>query len=139
MSDSTQGRDLAVGAELIGGLKYNEQGLIPAIVQDVENGQVLMMAWMNEASLRETVRQGLTCFWSRSRQQYWVKGKTSGHVQRVKSIRVDCDEDVLLIEVEQISAACHEGFRRCFYREIVGADPDEVRYEVTDERIAEPN
>lgn len=100
-------------------LKYNADGLIPAIIQDHENGQVLMMAWMNEESLKRTIESGLCTYWSRSRQKYWVKGETSGHVQHVKRISVDCDMDALLIQVEQVGAACHENYRSCFFRDIV--------------------
>ena len=100
-------------------LKYNEQGLIPAIVQDVNNNEVLMLAYMNKTSLEKTLESGKTCFWSRSRQEYWTKGETSGNVQLVKEILYDCDEDTLLIKVEQIgSGACHTGSRTCFYRSI---------------------
>ncbi len=97
-------------------LKFNADGLIPAIIQDVTNGQVLMMAWMNEASLKQTIETGRCTYWSRSRQQFWIKGETSGHIQNVKSIAVDCDQDTLLIEVEQVGAACHDHYRSCFYR-----------------------
>ena len=99
--------------------KYNSDGLIPAIIQDHESGQVLMMAWMNEESLKRTVDTGLCTYWSRSRQKYWVKGETSGHFQHVKRISVDCDEDALLIQVQQTGAACHENYRTCFYRDLV--------------------
>jgi len=100
-------------------LKYNEEGLIPAIVQDVNSNDVLMMAYMNRASLEKTMETGQTCFWSRSRQKFWTKGKTSGNIQLVKEIRYDCDEDTLLIKVDQRGAgACHTGERTCFYRKI---------------------
>lgn len=100
-------------------LKYDEKGLIPAIVQDVENGEVLMMAYMNDTSLKATVETGFTNFWSRSRQKYWKKGESSGNVQEVKEILYDCDEDTLLIKVKQHGAgACHTGSRTCFYRKI---------------------
>jgi phosphoribosyl-AMP cyclohydrolase len=100
-------------------LKYNEQGLIPAIIQDVNNNDVLMFAYMNKTSLRRTVETGRTHFWSRSRQKYWMKGETSGNVQLVKEILYDCDEDTLLVKVEQAGAgACHTGRRTCFYRNI---------------------
>lgn len=101
-------------------LKYDENGLIPAIIQDHANGQVLMMAWMNRESLQKTLDSGLCTFWSRSRQSFWVKGETSGHLQKVKRISVDCDQDALLIQVEQIGAACHDHYRSCFYRDFVG-------------------
>lgn len=103
-------------------LKYNADGLIPAIIQDHENGEVLMMAWMNRESLERTIESGLCTYWSRSREKYWVKGETSGHVQHVKSISVDCDMDALLIKVEQVGAACHENYRSCFFRDIREGD-----------------
>jgi phosphoribosyl-AMP cyclohydrolase len=99
-------------------LKFNSDGLIPAIVQDHENGQVLMMAWMNEESLSRTIATGKCTYWSRSRQSFWLKGETSGHFQIVKRISVDCDQDCLLIQVEQVGAACHENYRSCFFRDI---------------------
>lgn len=98
-------------------LKYDAAGLIPAVVQDAESGEVLMVAWMNEESLRRTLETGLCTYWSRSRQQLWVKGETSGHMQHVRRISVDCDKDTLLIQVEQVGAACHEGYRSCFFRD----------------------
>jgi phosphoribosyl-AMP cyclohydrolase len=99
-------------------LKYNSDGLIPAIVQDCANGRVLMMAWMNRESLKKTIDSGKTHFWSRSRQQFWMKGESSGHTQTVKDIAFDCDGDTLLIQVEQLGAACHEGYRSCFFRSV---------------------
>jgi phosphoribosyl-AMP cyclohydrolase len=100
-------------------LKYNEQGLIPAIVQDISDNEVLMMAYMNEDSLKKTMEIGKTCFWSRSRQKFWIKGETSGNVQIVKEILYDCDEDTLLVKVEQVGkGACHTGERTCFFRRI---------------------
>ena len=103
-------------------IKWNEAGLVPAVVQDVANGQMLMMAWMNRESLRRTVLTGKATYWSRSRQEFWVKGETSGNTQAVKRIAVDCDMDTLLIEVEQVGAACHEGYRTCFFRDFVNDD-----------------
>ncbi len=99
-------------------LKFNSDGLIPAIIQDESNGQVLMMAWMNAESLSRTLESGLCTYWSRSRQKYWVKGETSGHVQRVRKVAVDCDQDALLITVDQTGAACHENYRTCFFRDL---------------------
>ena len=104
---------------MIPDLKYDERGLIPAIVQDIKTSEVLMMAYMNKESLARTVELGKTCFWSRSRQQFWVKGETSGNVQLVKTILYDCDADTLLVKVEQVGkGACHTGNRTCFYRTI---------------------
>ena len=97
-------------------LKFDANGLIPAIVQEHQTGRVLMMAWMNRASLQKTIETGKTHFWSRSRQKFWMKGESSGHVQLVKDISFDCDGDTLLIQVAQTGAACHEGYLSCFYR-----------------------
>ncbi len=99
-------------------LKYDSNGLIPAIIQDHENGEVLMMAWMNRESLQRTMDTGFCTYWSRSRAKFWVKGETSGHLQNVKRISVDCDQDALLIQVEQTGAACHVNYRSCFYRDL---------------------
>ena len=101
-------------------LKYNSDGLIPAIVQDDENGDVLMLAYMNSESLKITLDEKRTCFWSRSRQELWRKGETSGHRQTVKSIATDCDRDTLLVRVDQVGAACHNGTRTCFTEEVTG-------------------
>lgn len=97
-------------------LKYDEKGLIPAVIQDWKSGEVLMVAYMNAESLKKTVESRLTWFWSRSRQKFWQKGETSGHIQRVKDILYDCDQDTLLIKVEQTGPACHTGSRCCFFR-----------------------
>ena len=97
-------------------LKFDDQGLIPAVIQDWMTGEVLMVAYMNSFSLKKTVETGLTCFWSRSRKKLWQKGETSGHIQRVKEILYDCDLDTLLIKVEQAGPACHTGERSCFFR-----------------------
>lgn len=102
--------------ELLRAVCYNEAGLVAAIVQDAQTQQVLMMAWMNDESLRRTLDLGETVFWSRSRQEYWHKGATSGNVQRVVSLSVDCDGDVLLIQVNPAGPACHTGEVSCFYR-----------------------
>ena len=99
-------------------LKFNADGLIPAIIQEQSTGRVLMMAWMNRESIQRTIEQGKTVFWSRSRQKYWIKGESSGHVQAVKDVSFDCDGDTLLIQVEQTGAACHEGYKSCFFRSI---------------------
>jgi len=99
-------------------LKFDKQGLIPAIIQDYKTGAVLMLAYMNRQSIKRTIKLGKTCFWSRSRREYWVKGGTSGNFQFVKQIAYDCDMDALLIKVRQIGVACHTGNRSCFYRRI---------------------
>lgn len=104
-------------------LKFDEKGLIPAIIQEINTGEVLMMAYMNENSLKMTIDTGFTHFWSRSRQKYWKKGETSGDVQEVKEILYDCDEDTLLIKVIQHGkGACHTGNRTCFYRSLKKED-----------------
>lgn len=97
-------------------LKFDANGLIPAIIQEQKTGRVLMMVWMNRVSLETTVAIGKIHFWSRSRQKFWMKGESSGHTQSVKDIAFDCDGDTLLIQVEQIGAACHEGYQSCFFR-----------------------
>ncbi len=99
-------------------LKFNADGLIPAIIQEQSTGRVLMMAWMNQESIQRSIDLGKTVFWSRSRQKYWVKGESSGHVQLIKDISFDCDGDTLLLQVEQTGAACHEGYKSCFFRSI---------------------
>jgi phosphoribosyl-AMP cyclohydrolase len=99
-------------------LKFDENGLIPAVMQDYKTGEVLMLAYMNKNSIKRTLKLGKTCFWSRSRKKYWVKGETSGHFQFVKSVYYDCDMDALLIKIRQIGAACHTGNKSCFYRKI---------------------
>src|SRR5262249_11895353 len=103
-------------------LKWNDEGLVPAIVQDAENGDVLMMAWMDEPALRDTLATGQTHFYSRSRRSHWHKGATSGHVQHVESIWLDCDGDVILIKARQVGGACHEGYRSCFFRRFVDGE-----------------
>ena len=106
--------------ETISNLKYDSAGLIPAIVVDAENNEVLMMAYMNAESLKQTIQTGKTHFWSRSRKQLWIKGQTSGHTQSVEGIYTDCDMDTLMVRVRQHGAACHEGYRSCFYRKLSG-------------------
>lgn len=99
-------------------LRFDDRGLIPAVVQDADNGDVLMMAWMNRESLERTLDEGRTVYWSRSRRGLWRKGETSGHVQHVEEVRADCDGDVLLVRVHQFGAACHTGERSCFFRRL---------------------
>ena len=99
-------------------LKFDDCGLIPAIIQDFKTKEVLMMAYMNLESIKRTIKLGKTCFWSRSRKEYWVKGMTSGHFQFVKVVYYDCDCDTLLIKVRQIGGACHTNKKSCFYRKI---------------------
>lgn len=100
--------------ERIARVSFNADGLIPAIIQQHDTAEVLMLGWMDAEALRRTLTEGRVTFWSRSRQEYWRKGDTSGHVQYVKGARLDCDQDTLLITVDQIGAACHTGDRTCF-------------------------
>lgn len=99
-------------------LKFDEHGLIPAVVQDVENGEILMVAYMNREAVVKTLEGPYVTFFSRSRQKFWVKGETSGHTQEVKEVYFDCDADCLLVKAVQKVAACHTGYRGCFYRRI---------------------
>ncbi len=115
-------------------LKFDANGLIPAIVQEHATGRVLMMAWMNRASLESTIKTGKTHFWSRSRQKFWMKGESSGHTQTVKDIAFDCDGDTLLIQVEQVGAACHEGYQSCFFRSVEGGE----QFKVTEAQLETP-
>ena len=99
-------------------LKFDKKGLIPAIVQEYKTGQVLMLAYMNKQSLRKTIKEKRTCFYSRSRKKLWRKGDTSGHIQKVKALYYDCDKDALLVEVAQVGVACHTGEKTCFFRKL---------------------
>jgi phosphoribosyl-AMP cyclohydrolase / phosphoribosyl-ATP pyrophosphohydrolase len=126
-------------------IRYDERGLVPAIVQDYLDGTVLMMAWMNRESLQKTLETGHTWFWSRSRQELWPKGATSGHIQKVQSLRYDCDSDALLVTVEQVGdIACHTGERSCFHQvdgKIVPPPADTLSqvFAVICDRKANPN
>lgn len=100
-------------------MKVNGDGMVPVIVQDYETGAVLMLAYMNEESYNKTMELGMMTYWSRSRNELWTKGLTSGHVQHVKEMYLDCDNDTILAKVEQTGAACHTGNYSCFYREII--------------------
>lgn len=104
--------------ELIASLKFDEQGLIPAVIQDIQNNQVLMVGYMNREAVQKTLAGPYVTFYSRSRQKMWLKGESSGHTQEVREVYFDCDADCLLIKVEQKVAACHVGYRSCFYRRI---------------------
>ena len=115
-------------------LKYDAAGLIPAVCVDAKTKQVLMVAYMNQASLLDTVKTGKTHFWSRSRQKYWMKGESSGHTQEVQAIYTDCDKDTLVIEVVQHGAACHEGYLSCFYRKL----DDAGEWQVVAEKLFDP-
>ena len=99
-------------------LKYDSDGLVAAVVQDHENNEVLMVAYMNRDAVKQTLASGRTCFWSRSRQKFWIKGETSGNIQAIKGIYVDCDKDAIVVKVSQTGAACHEGYRSCFFRQV---------------------
>ena len=112
-------------------VRFNADGLIPVIAQDADNGQVLMMAWMNAEALAETLRGGQVCYWSRSRGALWRKGETSGHVQELVDLSIDCDGDTILLRVRQTGAACHTHRRSCFYRRHV----EEGRLVITEEVI----
>ena len=113
--------DLDTGRDWLDALAWDENGLIPAIAQDATSGRVVMFAWMNRESLQETVRCGNAVYWSRSRQRLWRKGEESGHFQKIRAIRTDCDGDVLLLTVEQVGGiACHTGRASCFFNELNG-------------------
>lgn len=107
-------------------LKFNEAGLVPAIAQDSQSGEVLMLAWMNAESIAKTLETGQVTYWSRSRQEFWVKGATSGHTQALVDFRVDCDRDCLLVEVKQEGPACHTGRRTCFYTAVRNGEEIEI-------------
>ena len=126
MASLKQTERLAVGegmplTEALDGLRWNADGLVPAIAQQHDTGEVLMMAWMNRQALEETLRTGRVCYWSRSRQKLWRKGETSGNVMRVIELRLDCDGDTILAIVEPCGPACHTGERTCFHRSLWGA------------------
>ena len=116
-------------------LKWNSDGLVPAIAQDHQSGEVLMVAWMNREALRLSSEQGRAVYWSRSRQELWFKGESSGHVQQLREIRLDCDADVVLLQVEQIGGiACHTGRRRCFFRVLKDGE-----WEIDEEVVKNPD
>lgn len=113
-----RGLKVSADADWLEQIKWTADGLVPAIAQDHASGEVLMMAWMNRESLALTVAEGRAVYWSRSRQQLWRKGEQSGHVQKLHDLRLDCDNDVILMAVEQLGGiACHTGRRRCFYKQ----------------------
>ena len=116
-------------------IKWNEQGLVPAIAQDWQTGEILMLAWMNSDALELSIREGRAIYWSRSRQALWRKGEESGHVQQLKELRIDCDADTVLMKVDQVGGiACHTGRRSCFYRVVEDGD-----LRVTDEILKRPD
>ena len=122
--------------EILDQLKTDQNGLIPAIIQDDENKEVLMVGYMNREAVRRTLESGRVCFWSRSRQEYWIKGETSGHTQTVRTVAFDCDADALLIKVEQKGGACHTGYRSCFFREV---SPDGNSTRIVGEKVFDPD
>lgn len=141
MSDLHQTEKMKLGesvslSETLDGLPYNSDGLVPAIAQQHDTKEVLMMAWMNRSAIEETLKTGRVCYWSRSRQSYWRKGESSGQVQFLKSMFFDCDGDTILLLVDQTGPACHTGRRNCFYNKVEGdkvvvdadplIDPDEL-------------
>ena len=105
-------------SQLLAALRFGSDGLIPAVAQQHDSGEVLMLAWMNRDAVAETLKTGRVCYWSRSRKQLWRKGESSGHVQRLVELRVDCDGDALLVLVDQSGVACHTGTRSCFFRAV---------------------
>lgn len=116
-------------------MKYDDMGLIPCITQDVSDGRVLMLAYMNRESLEITIRDGKACYFSRSRGKLWLKGEESGNFQLVKEISTDCDKDTILLKVEQLGGcACHEGYRSCFYRKLKDGE-----WTVSEERVKDPD
>ncbi len=117
-------------------LHFDDQGLIPAIIQDFYTGEVLMMAYMNRESLKRTLEGGETCFWSRSRGKLWHKGESSGHLQKVRDIKYDCDGDTLLVRVEQIGVACHTGKKSCFFNSLYQGEEEEGEAGILDKLYA---
>lgn len=105
-------------SQLLAALRFGSDGLIPAVAQQHDSGEVLMLAWMNRDAVTETLKTGRVCYWSRSRKQLWRKGESSGHVQRLVELRVDCDGDALLLLIDQSGVACHTGTRSCFFRAV---------------------
>lgn len=116
MASTTQDRTDLDPDQLISAIVFNRQGLVPAIAQQFDSGEVLMMAWMNRASIRQTLESGQVTYWSRSRAEPWRKGATSGNTQRLIDFRIDCDGDTILLMVDQKGVACHTGERSCFFR-----------------------
>jgi phosphoribosyl-AMP cyclohydrolase len=116
-------------------VNWSEDGLVPAIAQDAENGDILMVAWMNRDALKQTLQLGEAVYWSRSRKKLWHKGEESGHTQKVKEIRLDCDEDVVLLKIEQVGGiACHTGRRSCFFQRL-----DEGQWVAVDPVLKDPH
>ena len=126
---------------LLDAVKFDNSGLVPAIAQDYKSGEILMMAYMNRESLQRTMAEKKACYWSRSRKKYWVKGETSGHIQEIREILIDCDGDTILLKVNQLGpGACHTGFRSCFYRHAAdNGNLEEVLSKVFDEKTVYNN
>ncbi|MHB1459935.1 MAG: phosphoribosyl-AMP cyclohydrolase [Armatimonadota bacterium] len=122
--------------QILNQLKFDSNGLIPAIAQDAITGEVLMVAYMNEAAVRATIETKKATYWSRSRQKFWIKGESSGHFQIVHSMYVDCDQDCILLKIDQKGAACHTGFRSCFYRKVDDAGNELI---TEGEPLVDPN
>lgn len=121
-------------------IKWTDDGLVPVIAQDASSGKVLMFAWMNRESLQLSVKEGRAIYWSRSRKKLWRKGEESGHVQLIKDIRLDCDNDVILIAVEQVGGiACHTGRERCFYRQLQRGDSDDANWVDVEPVVKDPS
>ncbi len=120
--------------EILDQIKFDEKGLVTVIIQDAKDNEVLMVAYMNRESLLETFQTGKTCFYSRSRKKLWRKGESSGHIQKVKEVYIDCDGDAVLIKVDQIGGACHTGYRSCFFRKVDKNKFVEVGTKVFDEK-----
>ena len=119
--------------DILNKIKYDANGLVAAVMQDYENGEVLMVAYMNSESLKTTLETGKAHFWSRSRQKFWMKGESSGHTQEIKEVFIDCDGDCILFKIKQNVAACHTGFRSCFYRKWDGEKLIETSKKLFDE------
>ncbi len=130
---------MSVESTWLDDIKWDSDGLVPAIAQDAQNGKVLMMAWMNRESLQLTVDEGRAIYWSRSRQKLWRKGEESGHVQKLKDLRLDCDADVILLSVEQVGGiSCHTGRERCFYRQYQDGQREKNPYHQQDIQFQTP-
>ncbi|MBN3038870.1 MAG: phosphoribosyl-AMP cyclohydrolase [Candidatus Omnitrophica bacterium] len=121
--------------KLIKKIKFDKNGLVPAIVQDAKTNQVLMVAYMNKLALRKTLETKKACFWSRSRKQLWIKGESSGHVQTVRGVFLDCDNDTILLKVSQKGAACHTGYYSCFYKKV---DPNTKKVKEIGKKVFDP-
>ena len=119
---------------ILSSLKFDDKGLIPAILQDYENNEILMVAYMNREAVEKTLTSGLATFFSRSRNKLWVKGETSGHTQEVKAVYFDCDNDALLVKIKQNVAACHTGYRSCFFNKIENGKVVTVGQKMFDEK-----